>query len=58
MMWANLGGIWEVKLLLISSRLNVLGKNREEFWIIPKVVGFIHRESVQSSAVGPEVGMY
>lgn len=43
---ADLGGILEVKLPLISSRWNVFVKNREEFWIIPKFLGFINRERV------------
>lgn len=43
---ADLGGILEVKLLLISSRWNVVVKNREEFCIIPKFLGFINRERV------------
>lgn len=55
---SRLGRYLEVKPLLISSRLNVFMKNREEFWIIPKFLGFINRERVQSPAVGPAVGMY
>lgn len=58
MEWAGLGGIFQVKLLLISSRLNVFVKDTEEFWIIPKFLGFINRKKVHSPAIGPEVGMY
>lgn len=56
--WVDLGDILEVKLLLISSRLNVFVKDTEEFWIMPKFLGFINRKKIHPPAVDPEVGMF